>query len=227
MTSATYIFAYGSLISQVSRSHTGESGPAFACRISGFQRDWCYIPDDSINRTWQCVGCTPASSPSTTVNGCITAVPPAELPSFDKREYGYKRVSLPLEQLEFVEPKDNDLHQLLEQQHATVYIYVVAERLNQKIPLIQSYIDVIMDGCLNVSEEYAIEFVKTTGNWDNAVWLNDRLNVQYVRPLNYDNLVDGRVEQIDTILHEHAPKAMKQRQSVSVSLESLMSVASR
>jgi|SaaInlStandDraft_6_1057023.scaffolds.fasta_scaffold100351_2 hypothetical protein len=220
MSGPSFIFGYGSLISEDSRARTGDSGASYPCRLSGFKRGWAYVPSHRKNTSVACW-----SDSTATVNGIITEIPATELAAFDLREHGYKRVAVSVEQLHFIGEKLADMPDQLRQRGASVYIYVVIDKVpfENETPLAQTYIDVILDGCLEISEDFAIEFVTTTEGWNKPYWFDDRLTLRYVRPLNYDNLPVGRIEKIDSILHEHVSHHVKRRLVESVSLESIQS----
>ena len=42
-------------------------------------------------------------------------------------------------------------------------------------PILQSYIDICILGCLEYGTEAAEKFVESTAGWSDAVWLNDRM----------------------------------------------------
>ena len=46
-------------------------------------------------------------------------------------------------------------------------------------PILQSYIDICILGCLEYGEEAAKEFIQSTQGWQQAVWLNDRVVRSY------------------------------------------------
>ncbi len=75
-----------------------------------------------------------------------------------------------------------------------------AEFPNQEFPILQSYADVFLAGCLQTQSEFNLtEFGKlcftTTYNWDLANWVYDRSNPQYARysdnTVNYKNQIDS------------------------------------
>lgn len=103
----------------------------------------------------------------------------AGLGALDERESGYTRVAVPIEELEVL------LQWARLPPNARVWIYVPngsdaaqtpgvgLHGPSFRCPILQTYVDVCITGCLEVSEEYAIEFITSTAGWDGA-WLNDR-----------------------------------------------------
>ena len=67
-------------------------------------------------------------------------------------------------------------------------------------PLLESYIDVVVDGALEFGLEYAREFVETTRDWS-EFWLNDRELAR--RPWIYDK----NYSEEDALLSTTAPAA--------------------
>ena len=111
-----YIFGFGSLISPESRARTGDSGAAHVATISGCERSWSLRvslpPAACVNPAIRGVSAvsirllspppsnssssSSPSSPPPTCAGVLAEVAEAQLPNFDAREIGYKRVSIHL-----------------------------------------------------------------------------------------------------------------------------------
>ncbi len=166
-----YIFGYGSLINQESREKTGNSGTAIPVRVQGVQRSWSQISPRSRICAVGVIFKKGASC-----NGVSFLVSESELPKFDERESGYDRVLL-------------NPHQILRwesQKHLPgkcwTYRLKQPKASSQECPIAQSYIDVAMSGCLEISEAFAEEFVTTTAGWS-PFMLNDRANPQYRMPM--------------------------------------------
>jgi len=113
------------------------------------------------------------------INGVVVPVLTKEgMEALDEREVGYKRVEVTCDKL-----KPLGWPQL--PHDARVWMYVPCGRGSEQTPgvalvpasfthpLLQSYVDVCILGCLEYSEEFAIEFINTTSGWDGP-WLNDR-----------------------------------------------------
>ena len=172
-----YIFGYGSLINSISRTVTGESGVATAVKISGISRHWSRISEDfgmsSVvvveDKEGQC-------------NGVIVEVPESELVHFDKRERGYQRVLVDAKNVEFYEQSSGiDLKSAA---HGTpkIWLYQSDKVLNpcDNHPVVFSYLDVILSGCLEYSQAFCDDFLKLTQGWQHAM-LNDRESPRYPR----------------------------------------------
>lgn len=168
-----YVFGYGSLISKKSRDKTGVSGDWFEVRLRGFKRFWTDIP--SFEESFLVL----IKSKLSFCNGVLFELDDKSLKDFDKREREvcYKRVELNKDTIEFIEKKS----QKIIDGKCWVYVWNT-KRLSHKLPTIQSYVDVILDGCLELGEKFATEFMKTTYDWPKII--DDRKNPQYSRALN-------------------------------------------
>jgi len=152
-----WIFGYGSLINSDSRKKTGNSGKVIPVRITGLKRQWNVVIDE-IKVT--AVGVTLAKD--SLCNGIVCQVDNEDLLKFDKREipFGYSRIEIdkknitPL--LGFNLPK------------GIFWVYAANKpgKPSSESPIIQSYIDVILTGCLEYSEQFARNFVKNTEFWN-------------------------------------------------------------
>jgi len=173
-----FLFGYGSLVNTASRNATaGRPIPAVPARIStafGHVRSWGeHIP---TGFTALVVRRAHSGEAPTTINGVLYPVDEKELPRFDEREIGYKRAPVPLNVIESAGwqrlPAD-----------ANIWIYVFAdngarpedhaETPDRNHPILQSYIDLVVEGALEYGEDFAGELIGTIGDW-NQFWLNDR-----------------------------------------------------
>lgn len=181
-----YIFGYGSLILKESRNRTGISGEVFPVRVRGYQREW---NQQVGGETY--LGIT--KNLESKCNGVLFEIPEGEIEKFDEREIGYTRVKIPLEKIESLKDKN------LPKGNYWIYLPVQDKSLvrpTKKFPIVQSYIDVILTGCLQISKDFAKEFMKTTFKW-NCIE-NDRANPKYPRALKelkfkyeIDKLMEG------------------------------------
>jgi hypothetical protein len=164
-----YLFGYGSLICKASRAITGQSEKAIPARAKGVKRGWYFKAPEG------CTAVTAIYDKNSICNGIIIEVDEKELPKFDIREEGYSRVLIEKENIETLNKENID---------GKVWTYLADEinLPNKKYPIAQSYVDVILTGCLEISEKFAIEFIKTTEAW-NYPWINDRDNPRYPRAL--------------------------------------------
>lgn len=188
------IAGYGSLMNTTSRSLTESSSsltsagsPAVPARISGFSRLWCafershYSPLGIIE------------SEEAAVNVVLFNSTRDRLINFDKRETNYTRVSVPASSVFLVNENRTALN--------SVEIYVPNSTFlpYDDAPIVQSYVDVVVSGCLEHSEAFAREFVTSTLRWD-APWVNDRESLRYRRTTRpVDSLL---AKKIDSLLEE-------------------------
>jgi hypothetical protein len=70
--------------------------------------------------------------------------------------------------------------------------------LDAKYPLLDSYVDVVVEGGLEFGEDYARELIGTTRDWSTD-WLNDRPLAR--RPW----VADKNYQMVDTMLREYVP----------------------
>ena len=106
-------------------------------------------------------------------------VPSEEMPNFDRREAGYERVSIPLKMITF-HPEMHGTHAQAEFQLADfdrIWIYIPLSShtmyADENHPLLQSYVDTVLRGCLEWGGEVmAEEFILSTGGWS-CHFLND------------------------------------------------------
>ena len=173
-----FLFGYGSLINTASRDATAaQPVHAIPVRISasfGFVRAW--VDRSATGFTALGLRRPIAGESAMTVNGVLYPVDGADMSLFDRREAGYARVDVPLDAIEAV-----SWQQVPATGKVWVYIPVgsngkVGEDLpiaSARYPLLESYIDVVLDGALEYSPDFARELIETTQDW-NSYWLNDR-----------------------------------------------------
>jgi hypothetical protein len=200
-----FIFGYGSLINTVSRNATA-SRPVHAIpvRVSagfGYVRAW--VAQSRSGFTALGMRHPAAGEVPSTINGVIYPVGEADLPNFDKRENAYMRISIPLDKVEPVSWQRLPVN-------AQIWVYVPIEAEGRqgthheapspRFPLLQSYIDLVVDGALEYGESFARELIETTVDW-NQFWLNDRELAR--RPWVYDK----NHSQVDELLAKTEPAA--------------------
>ncbi|QBR02114.1 gamma-glutamylcyclotransferase family protein [Paraburkholderia pallida] len=198
-----FIFGYGSLINTRSRDATaGKPVAAIPVRVSaafGYVRSW----NERAPSGFTALGLRrplKGEAPMT-INGVIYPVAGNDMSAFDEREKGYVRVEVPRALIEAVS------WQALPAQ-GTVWVYVPkaegeapGEGLpgpDAKFPLVESYIDVVIEGGLEYGPEFAREIIETTRDWS-PYWLNDRTLAR--RPWIHDK----QAEKVDALLETSAP----------------------
>ncbi len=170
-----FIFGYGSLINSLSRSVTGETGSAVAVKISGFERHWSCISTDYGMSSVVVIAAKKAAC-----NGVIVEVNPDQLANFDLRERGYQRVLVDVAQIDFY-LTDSPLPAPIEGP-VKIWLYQAHKVILpcENHPVVLSYLDVILAGCLEYSSEFCEDFVALTQGWQHAM-LNDRQAPRYPR----------------------------------------------
>lgn len=178
-----YIFGYGSLMNSASRRLTGQTGQAIPVIAHGLVRYWGKV-DDSYQISPLVV--TPGQGQ---VNGVLLAVNDAELAEFDRRERGYQRIQLSPSQIE----SDQALNR-----HQPIWVYVTEQYQPPctQSPIVQTYVDTVLAGCLEVSETFARHFIHHTHGW-HYPWDNDRQAPKYANLAGVNSM---HIAQIDGLI---------------------------
>jgi cation transport regulator ChaC len=191
-----YIFGYGSLICSDSRDRTGQTGEAIAVTALDISRSWS-VPVEASKTT--AVGAL--ESAGSQCNGVIFPVSDDNLEKFDIREVGYDRIILPPER--FTRPS-------LIPKGTQVWTYV-GHRIQQPtcdMPIAQSYLDVIINGCMQFGQEYVEDFFRLTQHWGHLV--DDRHAPVYKRPIT----THAHHEQFDALLAKMIPAQLANRRKL-------------
>lgn len=199
----------------------------------------------------------PSSSESSTCwcSGVLIEVNDLELQQFDEREQGYDRIEIDLVDiwsLEEHEDKTEPAQHIVVQEAQrirsvspsspqiplplSVWVYVqhVSMPANPQFPIFQSYVDVILRGCLFISTTFARRFLETTDLWwhddvvdsryqemerhpsdhhdckhHHYIWIEDRHDPYYIRADPHWSLT--MASSLDTLLQEHHPLAFQKR----------------
>ena len=173
-----------------------DAGPAYPVVVRGLRRGWWfqYAPDFGRTLSPTYLGAMP--DPEATCNGVLFRLPETGLEALEWREQGYVRTPLDVSQ---VEPSASspDLAD------AEIWYWASASQdlPSVKHPIIQSYVDTCIGGCLEVEEAFpaakaagfARQFVETTDDWQEP-WINDRLlpwrpSVHEPRAWDIDDLI--------------------------------------
>lgn len=172
-----FIFGYGSLINTPSREATGRGRiDAVSARVSpafGYVRSWVARSPSGFTA----LGLRPAApgeEPSS-INGVVFPVDGDNLPRFDRRESGYDRVAVPRAAIEGVSwqglPPDGVIWAYVPKSITATGAPLLLPDADH--PLVQSYIDLVLEGALEYGPDFARELVATTSDWG-RFWLNDR-----------------------------------------------------
>jgi hypothetical protein len=198
-----FIFGYGSLIDSESRNSTAAKPvPAIPVRVSaafGYIRMW----NDRSPSGFTALGLRRAGPGESgmTINGVIYPIEGQDLSAFDSREKGYVRIEVPHQDIEAV-----SWQALPPQGKIWAYIPDLAGRPpglqlqppDVEYPLLQSYIDIVIEGGLEYGQDFAREIIETTDGWS-QYWLNDRQLAR--RPWVFDR----SYQVVDDLLAAHAP----------------------
>ena len=208
---ANFIFGYGSLISTKSRNASVTTPiPAIPVRVSsnfGLIRTWNVRAPSGFTA----LGLRKPypGEKATTINGVLFPVEGDDMVAYDLREEDYVRVGIPLAEIEALSwqslPKDGK-----------IWAYVPAIGGNEpgvglpgasnKFPLLQSYIDVVIEGGMEYGDDYVNELIKTTKDWE-PNWLNDRILARrpWVAEKKYGQ-IDGFLKQVPSLQNRQLPE---------------------
>lgn len=151
----------------------------------GYARQWNFRSSTGFTA----LGVSPCSDSTSyqadDINGVLFRIPTSMTPGFDRREVGYKKVRIPLEHLEFQYNELTDSSStalnpqtkfdLTNQDRVWLYVPLPTHTTDadENHPLLQSYVDTVLQGCLEWGgEAMAEQFLLTTGGWS-AYFLND------------------------------------------------------
>jgi hypothetical protein len=193
------LFAYGSLINSASRRISLPATKAFPVEVLGERRGW-YAPILGSGAT----GLGLVQDADSRCNGVIIHISKEQLNSVDDRElpHGYERVELPADRI------------LVERESALPNGPIWTYRNHQHalptkdLPIIQSYVDVVLKGCFSIDLAFAERFVDTTDGWS-APWVNDRKTPRYLRAA--PNAANERA--VDELLARRQATAFAERQA--------------
>ncbi|WP_394247858.1 gamma-glutamylcyclotransferase family protein [Vibrio profundi] len=147
-----YIFGYGSLINSASRQLTGQTGQAIPVIAHGLVRHWGKIDDSYV------LSPLVVNQGNGQVNGVLLEIDELALAEFDRREKGYHRIQITADDIESDIPF-NTAHSIW------VYVKDEPEAPCTNSPIMQTYVDTVLAGCLEVSENFARHFIEHTQGW--------------------------------------------------------------
>mmetsp|Transcript_13705 Transcript_13705/g.34465 ORF Transcript_13705/g.34465 Transcript_13705/m.34465 type:complete len:269 (-) Transcript_13705:43-849(-) len=230
-----YVFGYGSLICSESRATTAAAlGVSDSSGIPVRLKNWVRLWNVQGPNTY--LGVQPCKGKSCV--GVLFAIPSTEdndevLEALDKRERGYTREEIDLELIQRVDD-------LLDEESSSSYYNntfldsTCAEKVclwiynpipkytsmaTAEVPILQSYVDICMKGCLSISNKFAEEFVTGTYGWypgdvrrlkpdietqddpNSSCWIDDRRHPVYIRAdkeyaLQHANALDAAFDKI-------------------------------
>ena len=164
-----YILGYGSLISSQSRAKTGETGRVWPVKLQGYERSWA-VMSPALGMSSVAV----MQAADKACNGVLIEVAEDQFPLFDEREQGYQRSQIAQHQL--LPYHDESLPE------GTYWVYHAEEVVApcHVYPIVLSYVDVILSGCLEHGEHFARDFIELTQGWRSPL-INDRPTPIYPR----------------------------------------------
>lgn len=250
-----YIFGYGSLICSHSRAMTL---PQHAYKVVtpvtvyGVERVWSKR-SKKLGMTAMGIRFVPDANTA----GVILPVTEEELPKFDQREQGYSRVLLDLDDVDVVsflgehyyEEKEEhkvflDAKRNNDTQSLKIWAYLpnTITPADPDHPIVQSYVDTILRGCLDVGgEEFAKEFIQQTKGWtpeelledssdddddavsltrsdsSDSVWVDDRDEPVYIR--GDPNHSKKNASKFDSLLQAYTPETFEERKPIDMQSE--------
>jgi len=197
MSDTQFIFGYGSLVESKSRERTSPTAvDASAVNVKGIHRGWFdQTPGNSLSTTF--LGAV--SDPSSECNGVIFKVTKEQLEAFDKREVGYTRKRIDQKNITMLDGTESA-------PDGDIWFYASAEQryVSPKFPIVQSYVDICLNGCLELEAKYAKAkkaefakmFLRSTTDWS-KYWVNDRIYPR--RAFIYSpnaNTIDGLIKEV-------------------------------
>ena len=187
----TFIVGYGSLINTKSRLNTGKQNIGKAIPIivksnANLKRAWNFQKNNLTALGLQ------NSLTGSNINGVLYPVF-SNISDFDEREKGYYRFKLSIDNLKAIN------RDLLPRYNCDIFIYMLKPRFQKQrpqkhLPILQSYVDKVIIGCLEYNIDFARRFINTTYGW-NKYFLNDR----------QDNSNSYKIT--DSLLKENLPKS--------------------
>ena len=158
----------------IAHGHLAPRRICFAGCREGIARGWF---DQIASPSWSPTYLGAVPDPTAECNGVLFPVTPVEFDRFVERETGYELTKLDTSHVTMLDgsstPPDGDIWYFANRQ----------KRLpSNEHPIVQSYVDVCLNGCLEVEAMYPLakqanfaqRFMETTSNWGTP-WINDRI----------------------------------------------------
>lgn len=170
-----YIVDYGSLIQTDSKQHTTYPNIStnIPVLIMGYDRGW--FAKGSSNGV-DSISLGVAKDPSAHFSSVIFNLsPPEAMVQYDESEKSYCRVAVPRENIETAGQQSIPVD-------GQYWIYVTKPsamtKPSAKYPIMQSYVDIFLSGCLEIQKKYSLDnfatgCIDTTRGWSEH-WVNDR-----------------------------------------------------
>lgn len=158
------VFGYGSLVNACTHDYLAPS-PA---RLSGWRRYWCQI--DGTNNAFLTI----RRSEGDIIEGLLARVGPRQWAGLDAREAGYNRLS----SVAAIYKGD---HKARESACAVYAVHpIISPTRPCDVPILRSYLDVVLQGYLNVFGPNGAKRFMASTDWNCAVF-DDRAAPLYPR----------------------------------------------
>lgn len=196
------IYGYGSLIQKESRHSTVPSAEvAWPVEVPGWERLWNAQPETpGFSTTYLGIRKDAGSSS----NGVMFLASNAELEALKARERNYGLVEADSASIKWLGEKPSSIPATF-----LVFTWEKDGEPTPALPLIQSYIDICLSGCLAVDRDlentdwgFTRDFIRTTVGWSRH-WVNDRIQPR----APHRHVKDAYL--IDRLLFEERPDEFK------------------
>lgn len=187
-----YMIGYGSLMQKESRRITNPNAKyVYPIEVKGFKRVWG-LQGGNYKTTFL----TLLKDENSSINAVYYPVADYDILEMDERERGYCRILVPKADIKALglEDIENGTYWVYAQKDNHIYLP------NKEYPIAQSYVDIFLDGCIQINNTYNIpqfleECISKTHGWPvkSGSWINDRTHPR--RPFATANAFN-----IDTIL---------------------------
>lgn len=168
-----YLIGYGSLMQKQSRRTTHPNARyVYPIEVKGFKRLWA-IQGGNYKTTFL----TLIKSDKSFLNAVYYSVADYDILEADEREIGYCRILVSNDDIQPLGLKDIP--------DGKYWVYAQKDDKidlpNHKYPIVQSYVDIFLDGCIQIGKTYRIpdflnRCIHETYGWptENNTWVNDR-----------------------------------------------------